>query len=174
VSRLGLAAGAVGKRLKRKRHPNYRLVKIHYSYSVEEIARLFGGHRNTVRHWLNQGLPAIKDKKPFLILGPDLSAFLQARRTKNKRKCQPGEIYCVRCRMPQRPAGDMADYHPKTTTGGNLVGICPTCDAMIYRAVSLAKLDLVRGNLEVTLPQALQHIDESGAVSVNCDFKRGA
>lgn len=29
------------------RHPNPRLVKVHRNYSVEEIARLFGIHKNT-------------------------------------------------------------------------------------------------------------------------------
>ena len=27
-----------------------------------------------------------------------------------------GEMYCVECRVPVRPAGDMADYPPSTTT----------------------------------------------------------
>ena len=42
------------------RHPNPRLAKIHRSYSVEEIARLFRVHKNTVRAWLRQGLPCSK------------------------------------------------------------------------------------------------------------------
>lgn len=32
-----------------KRHPNPRLAKIHRSYTVEEVAGVFGVHRNTVR-----------------------------------------------------------------------------------------------------------------------------
>ena len=143
------------------RHPNHRLVKIHRSYTVEEIARLFGNHRNTVREWIKRGLPTINVKGPKLILGPDLRAFLQARRLKNKRKCQPGEIYCVRCRAPRNPAGDMADYQPITIALGNLIGICPHCESIIYRRVNLGKLEQVRGKLEVTMPQALSHIDDS-------------
>ena len=95
-----------------KRHPNHRLVKIHRNYTVEEIASLFGIHKNTVRGWVKAGLPTCDDKRPMLILGRDLAAFLQARRTKNKQTCQPGEIYCVRCRAPKMPAGDMAEYLP--------------------------------------------------------------
>ena len=83
------------------RRPNHRLAKIHRNYTVEEVAKLLGVHRNTVRHWLKQGLPTNDRKRPTLILGRDLGVFLQARRSKNKRRCQPGEIYCVRCRAPR-------------------------------------------------------------------------
>jgi phage terminase Nu1 subunit (DNA packaging protein) len=153
------------------RHPNHRLAKIHRNYTVEEIAKLFGVHRNTVREWVKRGLPTSDRKRPMLILGRDLAAFLQARRLKNKRTCQPGEIYCVRCHTPKNPAGDMAEYQPVTTALGNLVGICPSCESMMYRRVNLAKLDQVRGKLDITMAQALRHIDESTQSSVNSDLK---
>jgi hypothetical protein len=106
----------------------------------------------------------------MLILGADLVAFLRARRVKNKRTCQPGEMYCVRCRAPRAPAGDMADYLPVTATLGNLIGMCPACELMMNRRVSQARIDQVRGKLDITLPQALPHIDESAEPSVNSDF----
>ena len=155
----------------RKRHPNPRLAKIHRNYTVDEVADLFGMHRNTVREWVKRGLPTNDGKRPMLILGRDLVAFLTARRAKNKRTCQPGEIYCVRCRAPRAPAGDMVDYVPATATLGNLVAICSTCEAMMYRRVSLAKLEHVRGNLDITMPQALEHIGESAQPSVNSDLR---
>jgi hypothetical protein len=144
-----------------KRHPNPRLAKIHRNYSVEDVAALFGVHRGTVREWIKRGLPIIDDKRPFLILGTDLFDFLHGRRTKNKRTCQPGEIYCVRCRAPKSPAGDMADYRPVTESLGNLIGMCPDCELMMYRRVNLAKLDQIRGNLDITMAQALPHIVET-------------
>ena len=121
----------------RKRRPNPRLVKIHRSYTVEEIACLFGIHKNTVREWVKAGLPTCDRKRPMLVLGRELAAFLQVRRTKNKRPCQSGEIYCVRCRVTKLPAGEMAEYQPITQILGNLIGICPGCLSMIYRCVSL-------------------------------------
>jgi len=87
----------------KKRHPNHRLVKIHRAYIVEEIASLFGMHKNTVRHWIKDGLNTIDDKRPMLILGHVLVEFLKARRVKNKQPCKPGELYCVRCRAPETP-----------------------------------------------------------------------
>ena len=154
-----------------RRHPNYRLVKIHRSYTVAEVAMLLGVHRNTVRAWIKQGLPTCDRKHPLLIPGADLRVFLRARRAKNKRPCQPGQIYCVRCRVPQNPAGEMADYEPLTALLGNLVGICPTCGSMIYRRVNLAKLEAARGELEVTVTEALRHIDESSQLSVNGELR---
>jgi Helix-turn-helix domain len=145
----------------RKHHPNHRLVKIHRSYTVEEAARLFGYHKNTVRGWLKAVLPTSDRKRPTLILGRDLRAYLQARRAKNKRTCLPGEIYCVRCRAPKLPAGGMADYQPVTEIIGNLVAICPDCGSIMNRRVSLAKLGQVRGKIDITLPQALQRVIES-------------
>ena len=137
------------------RRPNHRLVKIHRTYSVEEVANLFGAHRNTVRRWIKVGLSTIDHRRPILIQGQVLSDFLKLRREKNKQTCQPGEIYCVRCRAPRSPAGDMADYQPLTDSLGNLTGICPVCDAMIYRRVNPARLEQVRGKLQVTIPVAL-------------------
>lgn len=157
--------------VKRKRHPNPRLAKIHRNYTVEEVASLYGVHRNTVRAWVKRGLPTNDELRPMLILGRDLVAFLQAQRTKNKRTCQPGEIYCVRCRAPKEPAGDMADYEPLTATLGNLIAICSDCETLMYRRVSLSKMDQIRGNLDITFPKALPHINESAQPSVNSDFR---
>ena len=155
----------------RKRHPNPRLAKIHRNYTVDEVAHLFGIHKNTVREWVKRGLPTSDGRRPMLILGRELVAFLTARRTKNKRTCQPGEIYCVRCRVPRAPAGDMVDYMPVTATLGNLAAICSACETMMYRRVSLAKLEQVRGDLDITMPQALEHIGESAQPTVNSDLE---
>ena len=155
----------------RKRHPNPRLAKIHRSYTVDEVAQLFDVHRNTVREWVKRGLPTNDDKRPMLILGRELVAFLTVRRAKNKRPCLPGEIYCVRCRAPQAPAGEMVDYVPLTATLGNLVAICSACETMMYRRVSLARLEQVRGILDITMPQALEHIGESAQPTVNSDLR---
>ena len=143
------------------RHPNPSLPKIHRNYTVEEAADLLGVHKNTVREWIKRGLPTIDDKRPRLIMGRDLSAFLQARRAKNKQPCKAGEIYCVRCRAPKVPAGNMVEYEPKTETLGNLFAICPDCGLGINRRVSLAKLEQIRGQMNITMPQGLRHIVDS-------------
>ncbi|MGA9070670.1 MAG: helix-turn-helix domain-containing protein [Terracidiphilus sp.] len=157
----------------RKRRPNYRLVKIHRNYTVEEVACLFGTHKNTVRAWVKAGLPTCDRKRPILILGCELAEYLKARRTKNKRPCQPGEIYCVRCRAPKQPAGDMAEYEPITEKFGSLKGICPDCDGMIYRRASRAKLSAIQGNLDISFSEPEPRVSESNLPIVNSDFRQG-
>jgi Helix-turn-helix domain len=151
------------------RHPNPRLVKIHRNYSVEEVARRFALHKNTVRNWLTQGLVPIDDRRPTLILGRELSRFLQERRQKAKQVCGPGRIYCIACRGPKVPAGNIAECAPTGALTGNLCGICPDCDRLIYRRVNLAKIDAVRGDLEITFTRPHPRIGERAGPSVNCD-----
>ncbi len=155
------------------RHLNHRLAKIHRNYTVEEVARVWDVHRNTVREWIKRGLPTIDGRRPLLIHGRDLAQFLLARRRRNRRPCAPGEIYCVRCRVPRVPAGGVADYKPLTAAQGNLIGICPSCECLIYRRVSTAKLTEASGGLDVRLMEALAHIVESAGLSVNSDFRPG-
>lgn len=157
-----------------KRHPNPRLVKIHRNYTVEETASLLDVHKNTVRAWIKQGLPVLQEKRPKLILGKDLSAFLQTKRTKSKRPCKASEIYCVKCRSPKIPAEGMVEYQPITEILGNLFGICPDCGSWMNRWTSLAKLKPMLKVLEVTLPEGLQHIVDSVEPSLNSDFRKEA
>ena len=143
-----------------KRRPNPRLAKIHRNYTVEEIANLYSVHKNTVRQWIKQGLPIIDNLRPILVLGRQLAAFLCKKRQKNTRTCKPGEIYCLKCREPRTPAGDMVDYQATTERLGNLIGICPCCDTMMYRRVNPINLEQVCSQLNVTISEAQRHINE--------------
>lgn len=153
----------------KRRRIDPRRAKINRNYTVEEAARLFGTHRNTVRAWLRGGLNPLDGMRPTLILGEDLRRFLSARRVSRKRPTPPGMIFCLRCREPRRPAGDMADYVPRTPTSGDLQGICPTCYAMLFRRVRLAALEAVGVGLDVTIKPADPRISQREEPSLNHD-----
>ena len=48
----------------RVRRFNPRRVKVHRSYTVDEVARMFEAHKNTVRAWLRDGLKPIDQRRP--------------------------------------------------------------------------------------------------------------
>ena len=59
---------------------NPNRAKIHRNYSVEEIAMLYSVHKNTVRHWIKDGLLTIDQRRPILISGADLRQYWQNKR----------------------------------------------------------------------------------------------
>jgi hypothetical protein len=155
------------------RHPNPVLAKIHRSYSVEEMTRLFNVHKNTIRAWFKRGLKAIDGRRPTVIRGDEIRRFLGERRARAKRPSGPGRIFCLPCRAPKVPAGKMAECVKASDTVGKLRGICPDCDRMIYRTVNPQKIDAVRGDLDVTFAPAEPRIEEMSRPNVNCDSTGG-
>jgi len=153
------------------RNPNHRLVKIHRSYTVEEVALLFDKHTNTIRAWLKEGLQPIDDRRPTLIHGRELALFLQQRRLSGKRPCPPGHMYCFKCRSPRRPDGGLVDYLPMNDTAGNARAICPECGTFMHRRVALSKLSSFGAGLDIAFPQAGRRVSETASPTANCDLE---
>jgi hypothetical protein len=153
---------------------NPRRVKLHRNNTLEDVAMLFNLHKNTVRGWLKSGLETIDTRRPTLVHGRKLSAFLHARRQFALQRCRPGQFYCLRCRAPKEPASRKADYVPITSSSGNLKGRCPDCGSRICRRVALRKLAASAGDLQVQLPQAQQRIEDNPCPSLNSDLAQEA
>lgn len=149
------------------------LAKIHRSYSVDDVARLFKIHKNTVRNWFKQGLEPIDGHRPILVRGAEIRRFLSERRARAKQPSGSGHIYCLPCRAPKVPALKMAECVATGDTTGTLQGICPDCGRMIYRRVNPLKIDAVRGDLDVTFTQAGPRLEETTKPNVNCDSTEG-
>lgn len=133
-----------------RHRPDRRRIKIHRPYTVDEIARLLGVCRATVRRWIKSGLPTIDKRKPAMVRGVDLLDFLNAR-ARPKRPCPVGQCYCVKCRESRPPDAAMAEFVVLTASTGNLRGLCPACGTMMHRRTSLAQLEQVRTILDVTI-----------------------
>lgn len=133
---------------------NPKLAKTLQCYRVEQVADLYGCHKNTVGNWLRDGLEAIDGARPALIHGSALNAFHTARRAIAKRPCGPGELYCLPCRKPQRPAGDIAEYVAISAKVGKLRAICPDCDRLLFQRVNARRLAVFRAMLDVAEAKA--------------------
>src|SRR4051812_44976035 len=123
--------------MSRNRRADWRRIKSKYSYTVEEAARALKVHRNTVRSWIRTGgLAAMIDSRPHLILGAALVEFLKSKRTARKRKCAPGELYCLKCRAPRKPVSELIEQRPMTSGRTGIVAICSTCETLMHRFVA--------------------------------------
>jgi excisionase family DNA binding protein len=153
-----------------KRHDRRR-VKIHINYDITEVADLLGVHKHTVRRWIAAGLPTTDDKRPLLIHGAELLAFLKTREPA-KQRCKPGEFFCLGCKSPKRAAGDMADYVPRSARLGSLYGFCPTCGTEMYRAVNVSAIGQLSAVLDITFPKAKPRLDDTSSPLSNVDFRK--
>jgi excisionase family DNA binding protein len=129
--------------------PLSQRVKQAVAYDVAEVARLLGVHRNTVRRWLKEGLEPIDDRRPLLIHGSHLKAFLSKRRKSRKHPCRLGEFFCFRCRAPRKPWGGTADVTLRTKKLACVLALCAECETPMYRAVSAADLPSLRSLMDL-------------------------
>jgi len=150
---------------------NPKRAKTHFCYTIMEAADLYTVHRQTVRHWLANGLAPLDGRRPVLIHGSELNRFHDTRRVSRKRPCGPGELYCLGCKQPRAPAGSMVDFLPGSGGLGVVVGICPACDRMMRQNVNAKRLDALRSVLEVTTRPQPEPIGESRDARLNCHLQ---
>lgn len=144
-----------------KKRVDYRRVKKHHSYTIEDAARLLGVHKNTVRNWLKDGLASVDQSRPILIQGEVLKVYLQDRQRKAKTPCPHGTLYCLKCRAPRRPAMGMVELVPLTGGAGNLTALCEVCETVMCRRARRETLPVIMPGIEVQLRQVQPHICES-------------
>ena len=157
----------------RHRRATWRSVKRHYSLTVEEAAMTLGVHKGTVRRWIKNGLPALTDRKPALILGDDLIDWLKSQR-KERQTCGLGELYCMKCRCPRKAADARAELCPSPSSGGNLRAHCGECGTLMHRCISAGQIDQFCQHLSITIMHADMGIDECPDPSLNAHFARGS
>ena len=137
------------------RQGNWRRVKKHRTYTYEEAARALDLHKNTIRTWVrSEGLEALTDRRPHLILGVSLIAFLKRRRERNRTRLRIDEMFCFRCKVPRIPDGNLADCEVNERSSANLSGICPACSTMMFKRVSLKAIGILQSRLDVMIKQA--------------------
>ena len=154
-----------------KRRYALNRIKTRICYDVAEIAKLFGMHRNTVRHWLREGLKTIDHRRPLLIHGAALKAFLAERQLARKHACGLGEFFCFKCRAPRAPYGGMADVAEHTTKIAKLTAICSVCETEMHRTIRRADLGKLASVLNLKSMASGRLCDRPEA-NANCDFER--
>jgi hypothetical protein len=161
----GAADPSRGERAKRRSY-NVRLIK-RLSYTIKEIADLFGIHPQAVRRWIKAGLRTIDDIKPFLVHGGDLIDFLSERQSSRKHRCGPSQFFCCRCRAPRAARDNRVDIQVRNAKQLNIATRCQECGARMNRAGSVGKLDDYRKAF-VVQTTADRHLGGNAGGSVMC------
>ncbi len=151
---------------------NPRRAKLHRSYTVTELGIVVGRHKHTVRGWIKKGLPVVSGAKPTLILGSDFQEWWSEQREAAKRPCQPGQMYCFKCREPKRPALGMVEYAATNAATGNLKALCETCETMMHQRARLANIAARMPGLDVQITQAPSRLVERAHPSPNSDHSK--
>jgi excisionase family DNA binding protein len=165
-----MRAAAAGRVVMFRLPPPNR-IKTHRVYTVWEAAGTLGRHRRTVTRWIKSGaLAADCTQKPWLIRGSDLKTFLEERRQSRKQKLALHHLYCLGCKGPQEPAGQMADYAQQRASTGMLSAICPDCSCMMHKIIRRSDLEAIRSRIEVSLSQADPRIVSRSDPPLNVTF----
>jgi excisionase family DNA binding protein len=155
------------------RKPDPRRIKRHRVYSVAEAAEALGMHRQSVLRWIKSGgLAAETARKPWLIAGEALKAFLGERRGVGRCRLALAQIYCLGCRAARIPDGRLADFTLRSQGAGMLTGLCAECGRVMHKAVRRADLEMIRAQLEVHVIAAQPRIVGSTDAPVIVDLAR--
>jgi hypothetical protein len=143
----------------RPRRRRYLVGRIKQSncYDPHEIARLLEIHPNTVRHWLKGGLQAIDGRRPTLVHGTVLRAFISERQKARRQKCGLGEFFCFRCRVPRSAWGDTADLATHTEKVARLTALCCVCETAMHRTIRREDISKIAAliDLQMMAPERL-------------------
>jgi hypothetical protein len=155
--------GSKTVRTRRYRY-NTRLIRRDLSYTIQEVAELFSLHPNAVRCWLKEGLRRIDGRKPYLIHGSDLIDFLNRRQMGRKHRCQPGEMFCCRCREPRLPVVGSIVIHRVNERQIMIRGVCELCGTKMNRGCLAARI--VEAERAFNITTAPQRLEETSDVVV--------
>jgi len=116
---------------------NPQIISRHLSYTIEEIAKAYGMTHKTIFRWIEEGLQIVSgQKKPILINGATLKAFIIAKNSKKKVTLKRHEFYCLRCKAPMQ-----AKRGTITRSGDTRRGECVACNGKITRKIKPYRKD---------------------------------
>ncbi len=121
----------------KKQKYSLKPIRRNYTYSVDEIADLYGITPDTVFRWIrNESLKRNEASRKYFVHGSELIKFLERRNIKNKKPCQEGEIYCCKCRQCQKPKPHALKCKKLPNKTIRVSGRCSICDTRMNTVVS--------------------------------------
>ena len=124
-----------------KRSYDYQRVRSHRPYTIPKLAELLGVSEATVRRWIRlNGLDGaiIDHKRPTLLQGAKVKAWLKARQKAKRQPCAPNEMYCMRCKTPRQIRPESFHIVQRNEVNLTVKGECVKCGSKLQRFGSVA------------------------------------
>jgi hypothetical protein len=128
-----------------------RKIKKHRLYTYDEAGGALGVASHTVRSWRSGGLQIMAAGVPHYILGAELIRHVEDRQAKKSVQMGLDQMYCFKCKSPQKPLWSMVDYIPINDTRGRLTGLCGACEGGLQRFVGKGDLERFGQIYEITI-----------------------
>ena len=158
---------------KKKRTYPLRLIRENYTYSLDQIADMYGVDLATVRRWIRfEGLERLPKTRPYLVHSTALRRFLEKRQKSRKQKCGDQEAYCLKCRCPRTPLSGTgrADQQPNGCI--RFHAACATCGRKINRVIKGAEWS-ENHPLAAYLHDATSQHNGAQSLHPECQFQQG-
>ena len=127
--------------MSRKHRYSLKPIRRDYTYTVYEVAELYGIAPDTVFRWIRkEGLKRIPHSRKYFVHSGDLTKFLMKRNAKNKRPCNEDEIFCCKCRKPQKPEPASLEFKNLPNKTIRVIGKCCVCGTHMNKPVSAKKM----------------------------------
>lgn len=137
-------------KVRKKRKPDFRRIRPTHTYTVQELASVLEKNISTVRRWCRDGLPVLDQKRPTLIDGAEVKAWLKERWGARKARCGPDEAHCLRCRQPRAFAPGTESSRALTQKTTIRSGLCDSCGRRInkFQSARAASTPFVAGAIK--------------------------
>lgn len=124
-------------------------IKAFRSYTIPEAAEVSGVSTRTIRSWSAKGLRVMRDEHPALIRGDELIGFIKAQRKRRKKSLSLDRFYCLRCRVPRKPAEDLVECQD---SGGRLtlIAICESCETIMRKPIARSDFPKLGGLFDLS------------------------
>ena len=118
-------------------------IKQWYCYDVEELCTMHKVHAQTVRQWVKNGLLTIDRRKPTLIYGADLKAFLG--KLNKAQKCQTAfdQMFCLKCR-DAKPFYRQRIYLEQARQYVRAKALCRSCRSIMNKTYKMDDIPKLR------------------------------
>lgn len=151
----------------KKRKINAARIRQNRTYDRREISKALAVHKNTISHWVREGLCPLDNQKPELFHGSEIARFIRQRQQISKTICAKNEMYCLKCRAPRKALiGSVSIEQPNAKTA-NLVGKCQVCSTTMNRRISLQRIGIFEDAFGIRKRQ-FSHLIEPQFNSLNC------